>query len=89
MEKITLTEDQLKAFKSLERAYKKCKESGIVFYSVLETLHAVNGVNIDEIASMDSCVGWVEISECVDVTCAIFDSGFDSYTDDTHLVKLK
>lgn len=33
-EKLKLTTCQEKAFTSFERAYKKCKKTGIVFYTV-------------------------------------------------------
>jgi len=43
MEEITLDEDQIKAYKSLKRALKKCRDAEILFYQLLHRLHLLNG----------------------------------------------
>ena len=49
-EAIELTPEQEKAWRSLERAIKKCKKENIYFYQVLESLGGLNGNNVRTIA---------------------------------------
>jgi predicted nucleic acid-binding Zn ribbon protein len=44
----SLNKEQLKAIKSLERAFKKCEEAGIYFYGMDDDLHAISRIEVDE-----------------------------------------
>lgn len=85
-EKLDLTPEQEKAFKSFERAYKKCKKAGIEFYTVLETITALNGDRLvrghDEPDKNDFCLQ--------DVTNpSILDWGFSGWADDDHFAEMR
>jgi MoaA/NifB/PqqE/SkfB family radical SAM enzyme len=88
-EKLTLTPEQEKAFKSFERAYKKCKKSGIQFYTVLSTITAFNGEYIDDIhddqSKKDFCLNVIDDfnSHLID------DVDFSGWADDDHFVSFK
>lgn len=87
-EKLELTHEQEKAFKSFKRAYKKCKKTGIVFYTVLETITALNGehpVTIhDDSNKNDFC-----LQSIYKTNPYVFDWGFAGWADDDHFAKLK
>ncbi len=48
-ELIDLTPEQKKAWAALVRAVNRCKKEGILFYAVLDTMGAVNGLNAKSI----------------------------------------
>lgn len=50
---IDLTVDQKKAWNSLVRAVRLCKEKKVLFYQVLDELGAINGHNIKAIRCSD------------------------------------
>ncbi len=82
----TLSDGQIKAFKSLERAFKKCKSENILFYTVLENVYALNG---DEVAEVHDSMNEHEVSDCVDLLWSLLDSGLAGWADDTHYVDFK
>ncbi|MCP3941079.1 MAG: hypothetical protein GY710_06305 [Desulfobacteraceae bacterium] len=85
-EKIALTPEQEKAFKSFQRAYKKCKASGIEFYTVLERITALNGEYLvrvhDEPEKNDLSTNDIN-------NPTIFDAGFGGWADDAHFIEVK
>jgi hypothetical protein len=95
MERLKLTADQEKAFKSLERAYKKCKKSGIEFYTVLETVYALNGdelvtIHCDPILTNGNYTGCdVNLQYIHLQNPCLVDIGFSGFADDTHYAELK
>lgn len=91
-ERISLTEEQRKAFESLKRAYKKCKKSGIKFHIVLETMYAVNGDDVGRIVHDCQDVdhnGLPEFDDTFDTFNSISDHDFVGFSDDTHYVVFK
>ena len=48
-----LTPEQEKAWKSLKRAFKRCEQTNIYWYQVLESLHPLNGNVVEGVA--DHC----------------------------------
>lgn len=85
-EKLKLTPEQEKAFKAFQRAYKKCKKSGIEFYTVLEHIYALNGHNLvrihDERERGDIRTSVLYMPEIMDV-------GFSGWADDPHFAEVK
>lgn len=85
VEKLELTIEQEKAFASFERAYKKCKKAGIEFYTVLESVYALNGKHLirvhDEIDKGD--VNTAELNNP-----NLFDPGFAGWADDKHFAEV-
>lgn len=85
IEKIELTPEQEKAFASFERAHRKCKKSGIVFYTVLEKIFALNGEYLvrvhDDDRAGDFCLQGIN-------NHSIFDWGFSGWADDDHFVEV-
>lgn len=83
--KLELTTEQKKAFASFERAYKKCKKTGIEFYTVLETITALNGKCLvrvhDEPDKGDFCLQTIN-------NPTIFDWGFAGWADDDHFAEV-
>jgi hypothetical protein len=78
-----LTEEQLKCFKELKRAYSKCVKSGIYFHQVLDTIHAFNGENVKEIDD-NSDNGY-----CTQTIYVPFIHTVCSWADDNHYVHFK
>jgi len=81
----TLDSEQIKAFKSLERAFKKCKAVNIDFYTVLETIHAVNGNQVSQIDDAQEHL----VQDALDLSYTLVDVGFSGFADDTHRVTFK
>jgi hypothetical protein len=50
-----LDKEQLKAIKSLERAFKKCRELKINFYGMDESLHAISKIDANETTVIGDC----------------------------------
>ena len=94
-ELIDLNPAQKKAFNSLIRAVNKCRKENVYFYQVLESLHALNGDNVDAVVCPDDLLykgcntsGHDEERNLqflsfptIDTTC--------SFADDTHYVVLE
>lgn len=55
IKKITMTDRQEKAFKTLQRAVKRCQKENVLFYQVIDTITGMNGDNICMIH--DGCGG--------------------------------
>lgn len=55
-ERIELTTDQQKAWKQFERAVKRCKDTGIRFYQVLDSVGALDGRQIRTIDNAENTV---------------------------------
>ena len=89
-EKLTLTKDQVKAFESFEKAYKKCKKTGIRFYSVIDRITAFNGKYIDSIHDNS-----YKNDFCLNTNAQSFnmfnivDTNFANWSDDNHFVSFK
>ena len=86
-EKLALTDEQMSAYKSFVKAYKKCKKAGIRFYVVLETMYFLNGKNIEAIHDDPR----VPDSVCLQglYPPEICDWEFSGWADDTHYAKIK
>jgi len=50
---INLTHKQDLAFNALKRAVKRCEETGVYFYQVLETTYALNGNNVRDVVGTE------------------------------------
>lgn len=85
-EKLELTPEQVKAFKSFERAYKKCKAAGIEFYTVLETITFLNGEYLVRIHD-EKDAGDFELGRLANPS--IMDFGFSGWADDPHFAELE
>lgn len=85
-EKLALTPDQEKAFKSFERAYKKCKKAGIEFYTVLEAIMPLNGEYLIRIHD-EKNKGDMNTSELLNPR--LFDMGFSGWADDKHFAEVR
>lgn len=81
----TLDAEQIKAFKSLKRAFKKCKTANIDFYTVLETIHAVNG---NQVSAIDEGQEHL-VTDVLDLSYTLVDVGFSGFADDAHRVTFK
>ena len=90
-EKIELTPKQMKAWKSLERAMRKCKKENIYFYQVLETLYGLNGHNVKTIDDWELYGRRTYTNENANLQTLAYPSVYtvDSLADDTHFVILK
>ena len=94
-EAIELNPEQNKAFKALERAVKKCKESNIYFYMVLDSLGALNGDNVDKVEDHDG-IAFSNHSnkgcgapDCLQYKSFPFINVTDAWADDDHFIILK
>lgn len=88
-EKLSLTPDQEKAFKLFERAFNKCKKSGITFYTVLESVTAFNGEYIDSIHDDKSALDFsLGDPSTPDYNC-IMHPDLSGWADDEHFVSFK
>ena len=85
VEKLALTLEQDKAFQSLERAYKKCKKSGIVFYTVLESIYALNGKHLIRIHD-EKERGDTNTADLLNPN--LMDMGFSGWADDPHFAEV-
>lgn len=85
-EKLSLTPEQEKTFESFERAYKKCKKSGIEFYTVLESIFALNGEYLIKIHD-DPNKGDINTEDLSNPH--LFDFGFAGWADDSHFAKVR
>ena len=82
MGKFSITDEQIKAFKSVERAVKKAQKTGLVFYGKSGSLVAYNKDAADYADSdFESCfgVGTGSQIECISNVNLIRDSGADDY----------
>lgn len=88
MELSTLTPEQEKAFRALARAHKKCQKLNIKFYTVLETIHALNGNEIKKVLTDDDIDADAKhsVGDYVDLSHFIFDHGFSGFSDDEHFI---
>lgn len=84
-EKLALTPEQEKAFKSLERAYKKCKKVGIEFYTVLESITALNGKHLIRVHD-EPDKGDINTDDLINPW--LYDPGFSGWADDAHFVEV-
>jgi hypothetical protein len=84
-EKIALTPTQKKAFDSLVRSVKKCRNENILFYQCLNKLGGLNGNNVDRI--VDSF--WHKDPRNLQFLNYPFVEIEDSWADDNHFVVLK
>lgn len=80
---VSLTPEQHKAWKRLEKAFKDFKKAGGEIYTVLDTVNAYNG---QYIAGVDSDVG---LHTAGVLMPSITDPGFCSFADDWHGFILK
>ena len=88
-ELIKLNPEQQNAFNRLKRAVAACKKSNIYFYQVLESLHCLNGDNVQTVEDIDRTDFKYEDPrnlqylnyQTVKTDC--------SWADDTHVVILK
>ncbi len=89
-EKIDLTPEQEKAFRSLERAVKKCRKANIYFYQVLETLGALNGHNVAKIDNIENHrnINWGDSRDLNNLAYPYVKTA-DSWADGTHLGFMK
>lgn len=85
-EELELNPEQQKAWESLTIALKKCEKTNICFYSVLDSLHALNGNNVRRVHD-DPKIGGVNLN--FELLPSITIKGFGSWADDTHFVELK
>lgn len=90
-EAIDLTPKQQKAWESFERALKKCRDSNIYFYQVLDYLAPLNGNNVATIAGELDGVDVSDDTHPCNLQYLHYDRTAlaDSWTDDTHFVVLK
>lgn len=89
-ELINLTPEQLRAWRSLERAVSKCKKVNIYFYQVLDKLNGLNGNNVLRIMSLEETEYNYKCSR--DLNSSLDYPSIetaDSWADDTHIVILK
>jgi hypothetical protein len=92
---IDLTEEQEKAWKSLERAIKKCKKENIYFYQVLDSIGGLNGDNV--LTIYDDCQKLIsshykfnDDENCLNCTLDYPSiSVVSGWADDCHYVRLK
>lgn len=81
------TPEQMKAIRSLERAFKKCKEAGIFFHNCYGHLIAFNGRIVKSVNDEKEHPDEIDCSEwnyCVKNTF-----GLDMWADDKHFVHLR
>lgn len=83
-----LTEEQEKAWKSLKRALKKCRDANIYWYQVLDSLQPLNGEIVEtvvvgrgEIDGRQSIRADEVAGDAVTISC--------SFADDAHYIVLK
>lgn len=82
-ELVDLTPEQARAWKRLERAVKDFRAAGGRFYSVLDTLSALNG---EHVLTIDNDTGYSMQSVYMpSIDCP----GFTSFADDWHGITLK
>lgn len=85
IEKLALTFEQEKAFKSFEKAYKKCKKAGIEFYTVLENIYALNGKHLIRVHD-EADKGDIDTENLTNPW--LYDPGFSGWADDPHFVEV-
>lgn len=85
-ELITLTPLQIKAWRQLESAVRKCKKEKIYFYQVLEKLYGLNGINVRTVTEGvqdESNPFWLMDKDIPHIPTSC------SWADDSHYVVLK
>ncbi|MCK9999333.1 hypothetical protein MKT39_009345 [Providencia rettgeri] len=86
-ELIEMTPEQQRAFKRFEKAARDFKKKGGRFYTVLDSIHGLNGEYVIDItAPADIEQGEID-SESVFMP-SVVNSGFSGFADDTHMIKL-
>lgn len=89
-EKIDLNPEQQKAWRSLERAIKRCKKENIFFYQVLDHFCGLNGNNVSTIhiegEDMSKESDELNLNYSLDYPSISTTCGF---ADDNHFVELK
>jgi len=84
-EKLALTYKQKKAFRAFIKAYKKCKEEKIEFYTVLETVTAFNGKYLIRIHD-EHDKGDINTQDLDNPSFS--DVGFSGWADDQHFIEV-
>lgn len=82
----TLTPEQVKAFESLKRAYKKCKKANVNFYICLDSMYALNGNHLSA-ASITPEMTDNSLIDHVNLSYMISDYGFSGFADDQHYIE--
>lgn len=82
-ELVTLTPDQERAFRRLDRAVKACRDSGIYFHQTLDTLYCLNGENVLCVDDTDIGGVWTEALSIPTVRTT------SPWADDRHFVHFK
>ncbi len=80
MNEFTLTKDQQRAFKRMEKAYKDCIRSGVVFYNNYGTIGALDGKKYQGYSDNDK--GVEDVGQNVEYEFIFEGSG--EWADDTH-----
>ena len=88
---IELNQEQIKAFKSLQRAVKKCKKANVYFYQVLESLYGLNGNNVEGIENIENTDHFPDCNSAFCLSNYLLPEVKTScsWADDTHVVVIK
>jgi hypothetical protein len=78
-----LTKDQDNAIRSLECAFKKCKDAGVYFHNCYGDLRAYDGAIVEKVDDDKDDM------ECVEGVSVETIYSLDSWADDCHYVHLK
>ena len=78
---------QMKAIKSLERAFKKCKTTGVIFHNCYGRLIAFNGRIVESVNDVKEHSDEIDCSEWNYYVKNTFD--LDMWADDRHFVHLR
>ena len=93
IDSITMTLEQQKAFKSLQRAIKKCEKLNVLFYQILDITYGLNGDTINRIHDNEDfpggCTCHSENALWDVANYAPFITTECSWADDLHFVQLK
>ena len=82
---VLLTDEQVSAIKSLERAFKKCKRANLYIHNYYGDLYGYNGKFIKKICDTPSAISFDEIGASINAP----DYNLQSWSDDNNYVHLK
>ncbi|WP_109391854.1 hypothetical protein [Proteus cibi] len=86
-ELIEMTPEQQRAFNRMRKAVKDFKKAGGRFYTVLDSIHGLNGNYVSDITSPADIEQGEFGTESVFIP-SVSNAGFSGFADDTHMIKL-
>lgn len=81
---LLMTDEQISAIKSIERAFKKAKRANLYIHNNYGFLHGYNGYFVKDVDDTKTDIFWDEIG----ISMNLYGYNLDSWSDDDHYVHL-